>query len=981
MSQKPRGIFQWLTVLLAAFFVLSVTSYAQLMQGPTTIRYSVHNDISQPLSVMAQHAPPGDLSMHEAEPLKRVPLPAGLSLLAEDPVHQMFTPLAVQSPPVKKQFDGVGQGQYGYTVNVAPPDTNGAVGATQYVQWVNLSFMVFDKATGNVVLGPVAGNTLWSGFGGGCQSYNDGDPVVVYDKLANRWVMSQFAVSGSPYLQCIAVSQTSDATGAWYRYSFQYSNFDDYPKMGVWPDAYYETFDMFQNGATYVGPDACAYDRIKMLAGQPATQVCFQQSAALGPLLPADVDGTTPPPAGSPNYMLTYGTNSLDLYKFHVDFTTPTNSTFSGPTVLNVAAFSPLCGGGTCVPQPGTTQTIDSLGDRLMYRLAYRNFGTHESLVVSHSVVAGSSGGIRWYEIQNPGGTAVVAQQSTYAPDSKYRWMPSVAMDMAGDLAVGYSVSSSSVYPSIAYTGRLATDPVNTLQTETTVVTGTGSQTGGLSRWGDYSAMQVDPVDDCTFWYTQEYMKTTGSFNWNTLIASFKFPNCGSAVTISPTSLSFASQLVSTSSSSQAVTVTNSSSSNVGISSIAVTGDYSQTNNCPIGSTLAGSSSCTINVTFTPTTTGTRAGTLTIVDDSGTQTASLTGTGASPVSLAPAAVDFGKVGVTSASSPQTVTLTNGQASQLTGVSISISGTNAADFTQTNNCGTAVAANSGCSIYVTFQPSTYTTESATLTVTDSAGTQTAILSGTGADITPPTTQVTTPVDGATVVGTITISATATDNVGVTSIQIYVDGLLMAKGTSSPLNYKWNSALMVGNGKHTIYSKASDAAGNTNTSTTVTVTVNNPIQQLIQNSSFETGTMAYWTAGGVYTPVVTTAQRYGGVYSVRLGSNVTPEPNGDSSLYQTVTIPSTASTAGLGFYYWASCGDTVSNDWQEVQVQNTAGVILVQGMKLCSNTQTWTYGNVNLKPYIGQTIRVYFNVHGNGNNKLTYMYLDNVTVTAK
>src|SRR5205807_2664786 len=233
------------------------------------------------------------------------------------------------------------------------------------------------------------------------------------------------------------------------------------------------------------------YDRTAMLNGTAATQVCFQQNSSVGGLLPSDLDGTTAAPAGSPNYMLFYGTNNLNLYKFHVDFTTPTNSTFTGPTVIPVAAFSPLCGGGTCVPQPGTTNRLDSLADRLMYRLAYRNLGTHESLVVNHSVVAGSGGGIRWYEIQNPSGTPVVAQQSTFAPDSNYRWMGSVAMDQAGDLAVGYSVSSSSLSPSVRFAGRVPTDPASTLESEVNIVSGSGSQTGGLSRWGDYSAMQI----------------------------------------------------------------------------------------------------------------------------------------------------------------------------------------------------------------------------------------------------------------------------------------------------------------------------------------------------------------------------------------------------------------------------------------------------------------------------------------------------------
>jgi len=398
------------------------------------------------------------------------------------------------------------------------------------VQWVNTSFAIFNKSSGALIAGPTAGNTLWSGFGGGCQTNNDGDPVVLYDKAAQRWIFSQFSVSTTPYLQCIAVSTTSDATGTYNRYSFQYGNFDDYPKMAVWSDGYYETFNMF-NGNTFVGADACAYNRTAMLAGSAATQVCFQQGSSVGGLLPSDIDGTTAPPAGSPNYMVYFGTNNLNLFKFHVDFNTPSNSTFTGPTVIPVAAFSPLCGGGTCVPQPGTTQQLDSLADRLMYRLAYRNFGTHESLVVNHSVTAGSGGGVRWYEIQNPSGTPTVAQQSTFAPDSNYRWMGSIAMDQSGDMAVGYSVSSSSLNPTVRYTGRVPTDPSGTMEAEVNVVTGTGSQTTGLSRWGDYSAMQVDPVDDCTFWYTQEYIKTNGTFNWNTRIANFKFPTCGGTAT------------------------------------------------------------------------------------------------------------------------------------------------------------------------------------------------------------------------------------------------------------------------------------------------------------------------------------------------------------------------------------------------------------------------------------------------------------------
>jgi hypothetical protein len=446
ITQKPCSLRH---AAVLACFVLS-SCIAGLAQSRMTVRRDVHRDVSAPLREMILHAPPPSLEKHEAEPVRRIPLPPGLTQLEEDSVRQRT--VVPFTPVVGTSFEGLGAGQYGFTVNSAPPDTNGTVGATQYVQWVNSSFAIFNKSSGALIAGPTAGNTLWSGFGGGCQTNNDGDPVVLYDKAAQRWVFSQFSVTTTPFLQCIAVSTTSDATGTYNRYSFQYGNFDDYPKMGVWSDGYYETFNMF-NGNTFVGADACSYNRTAMLAGSAATQVCFQQGSSVGGLLPSDIDGTTAPPAGSPNYMVYFGTNNLNLFKFHVDFNTPANSTFTGPTVIPVAAFSPLCAGGTCVPQAGTTQQLDSLADRLMYRPAYRNFGTHESLVVNHSVTAGSGGGVRWYEIQNPSGTPTVAQQSTFAPDSNYRWMGSIAMDQAGDMAVGYSVSRSSLHPTIRYTG------------------------------------------------------------------------------------------------------------------------------------------------------------------------------------------------------------------------------------------------------------------------------------------------------------------------------------------------------------------------------------------------------------------------------------------------------------------------------------------------------------------------------------------------
>jgi hypothetical protein len=507
--------------------------------GHPEVTWDIKHDVSLPLRNIKPVQPaPGP---PQEKPLRLFHSGATIPQLADPAVQTSVAPSTASSITTGNNFDGLGVGFSGFTVNSAPPDTNGAAGSTQYVQWVNTSFAVFDKSTGSPLYGPAAGNTLWSGFGGLCQSDNDGDPIAQYDKLAGRWVMTQFAVTGGPpYYQCVAISQTSDATGSYYRYAFQFSNFNDYPKVGMWPDAYYFSFNMFQ-GNTFLGANVCAADRGAMLNGNAATIQCFQLSSSFGGLLPSDLDGFNPPPVGSPNYFLAFDSNgtSLDLWKFHVDFVTPSNSTLSGPTNITVAAFTPACNGGTCIPQPSTKQKLDSLGDRLMYRLAYRNFASYESLVVNHSVTTPSGNvGVRWYELRNPGGTPNVVQQSTWAPDSNYRWMGSVAMDGAGDMAIGYSVSSSSVFPSIRYAVRSVSDTPGTLQAESSIIAGSGSQLRNLSRWGDYSSMSIDPVDDCTFWYTTEYLKTSGTFNWSTHIASFKFQSCSTPTvsSISPTS-------------------------------------------------------------------------------------------------------------------------------------------------------------------------------------------------------------------------------------------------------------------------------------------------------------------------------------------------------------------------------------------------------------------------------------------------------------
>jgi hypothetical protein len=440
----------------------------------------------------------------------------------------------VRVPSTNSNFNGTSANGY------APPDNDGAAGTTQYVELVNVQLAVYSK-TGALILGPQPTNTLWSGFGNDCATHNDGDGTILFDTMAQRWIIQQFTIdtTNNVYNDCVAVSTSSDATGAWNRYSFSYSSFPDYPKTGVWPDAYYASFNLFDSsGTTGLGTEVCAFDRSSMLAGGAARQQCFMATnSGEHTLLPATFDGTRQPPAGAAEWFVGLspnGGNALGYYRFHVDWTTPGNSTLSTESDLPVQAFSQACGGGTCIPQSGTTQRLDSLGDRVMYRLAYRNFGDHEALVVNHSIAAGSSVGVRWYELRpNAGDTALsVFQQGTYAPDSNYRWMGSIAMDQSGDMALGYSISSSSIKPGIRYTGRLAADPAGTMpQGEATIITGAGNQRNGLTRWGDYTEMSVDPSDDCTFWYVNQYQPSNGSFNWRTRIASFKFPGCGAAAT------------------------------------------------------------------------------------------------------------------------------------------------------------------------------------------------------------------------------------------------------------------------------------------------------------------------------------------------------------------------------------------------------------------------------------------------------------------
>jgi len=430
---------------------------------------------------------------------------------------------------VFQNFDGVNN------INgVYPPDTDGDVGPNHYFQMVNLSFAIYSK-TGTLLYGPADNSTLWNGFIGPWTGTNDGDPIVLYDEQADRWLASQFAVntSNGTYWELIAISTTNDPTGSYYQYAFQFPDFNDYPKFGVWPDGYYASFNIF---GSYNRVAAAVFERDSMLIGNPNAQmILFDLPTGSDPfsMLPADFDGT-PPPAGTPCYFAYfnddawgYANDQLRIWEFDTDWNTPSNSTFGESQTLQTSAFdSEICTAfrGRCIPQPATTKKLESISDRLMFRLQYRNFGSYQVMVTNHTVDAGSGiAGIRWYELRNTGSGWNIHQQSTYSPDTRHRWMGSMAMDGQGNIALGYSVSNSTTFPSIRFTGRLSGDALNQMTiAEATIIAGSGSQTGDACRWGDYSMMSVDPSNPTIFWYTQEYIQTTGTASWRTRIASFE---------------------------------------------------------------------------------------------------------------------------------------------------------------------------------------------------------------------------------------------------------------------------------------------------------------------------------------------------------------------------------------------------------------------------------------------------------------------------
>jgi hypothetical protein len=513
----------------------------------------VQFDVSRPLAELVREAP-----AQQSDRLTHAPLQPKLSQWKSAQQSGVGAAAGARQPLIGSPISAtIGLSFAGVSVfdcrsvvgfRVAPPDTNAAVGDTQVVQWVNVCYAVYDKSTGALVAGPFAGNNFWQGFGGPCETSNDGDPIIQWDKKNHRWLAFQNVFS-APYMTCVAVSQTADATGSYFRYAFPQPGFPDYPKWGLTRNTYYQSQNVFGFGPVGFGVNVCAYDAKAILNGTSnASQVCiFDDSNGTAfddSMLPADDDSDSGPTnreilLGSIDNFFPGDTHVYE-YVFQPNFGNPAKSTLTGVNgsmPISVPAFDLawFCPGQyratDCVAQPGTVYLLDTLGDRLMYRLAHFNKNGTQHFVVTHSVLNTTAVAVRWYEFraQGLGTTSLSLYQSGQTPDDgEYRWMGSAAMDQSGDIAIGYSRSSGAAgdYPSIYYAGQTAGDPPGTTETEALIKQGSGSQTDTGDRWGDYSSMALDGADSCTFWYTTEYYPVTDRFSWSTWLASLKFPNC-----------------------------------------------------------------------------------------------------------------------------------------------------------------------------------------------------------------------------------------------------------------------------------------------------------------------------------------------------------------------------------------------------------------------------------------------------------------------
>src|SRR6185295_17333432 len=539
------------------------TSSAKISSGPEVV--PIVGPVSQNLDLrMLAYVPPKEEEEEEERLLRH---PKLQNQGAVDPVPAVKEPTQPAAMPAPIQsFNGINSASSG--CGCLPPDTDGDVGPNHYIQSSNSSIQIFNK-TVTSLSGPTTYNSFFSALGVStpCGNQNRGDGIVLYDHLADRWVVSDFAFPSFPgisFYQCIGVSKTDDpVAGGWWLYAMQVDSatptfLGDYPKFGLWPDAYYFSVNMFSNNTTFNGVRVFALPRTAMINGTGAPNpgaIAFTLTpTTLGDsysLLPATFRTGTAPPAGRPEYFLsinsslTAGTIETQVFawKFHVDFATPANSTFgvgathtpNGTITVNgfVDAFTATT--SLLVPQNGTAVRLDTIGDRLMAPLVYQNRSGAESLYVAHTVNNNQGGtgptAIRWYQFDITGNTipATPVQQQTFnnGADGLWRWMPSIAVDVSGNLSIGYAASSSTLEPGIRYAGRLTGDPLNSLaQGEAQLIAGGGHQTHSAGRWGDYSALSIDPVDQCTFWHTNEYFSATSTASWNTRIGSFKFPSC-----------------------------------------------------------------------------------------------------------------------------------------------------------------------------------------------------------------------------------------------------------------------------------------------------------------------------------------------------------------------------------------------------------------------------------------------------------------------
>jgi hypothetical protein len=535
-------------LFLLAFCALPALAQKNVQSiSNATVNYPVHSDISAPLSSYPAQAT-ARARVHAVLTPKLQQLKAARASAG----HALQAPVGKAGPSVGLSVEGISiDPGAAATINcaniiggqLAPPDTNLAVGDTQVVQWVNICYSVYDKATGALIAGPFAGNHFWAGFGGVCQIDNDGDIIIQWDKANHVWVASQNVFG--PFTTCIAVSKTADATGAFNRYAFAQPGFPDYHKFGLSPHAYYQTQNDFGTGSAFAGVNVCAYQADALRAGSKrAKQVCILDNSNGtffdDSMLPADTDAD--PPAAGPGPEVLVGSidnpgfnSAVYEYVLNVSFKGKGKATLAGVNgsmPISVPAFALGCGGfGACIPQPSAgSELVDALGDRLMYRLALFDDGTTQHFLVTHSVNDTAAVGARWYEFTAPtGSTSLSLAQTGQTPDDgEFRWMGSIARDKFGDIALGYSRSSAAAgdFPSIYVSGQTAGEAAGTTDAEVLAWAGGGSQFNTANRWGDYSSMALDGADHCSFWYTTEYYPFDGSFQWYTHLVQVKFPSC-----------------------------------------------------------------------------------------------------------------------------------------------------------------------------------------------------------------------------------------------------------------------------------------------------------------------------------------------------------------------------------------------------------------------------------------------------------------------